>query len=150
MRMLIRKTQFPTHPVIDWNRPLFRPSVFDDVIESFFAQMRSVSAGPRFAAHDSGSTLVLCAEVPGLSDQDIRISCEKGTLTISGERKMEAPAGYQVRTRERMPFRFSRSFDLSPDLNVEKADAKIQDGVLTLVIPRRPEAQPRQIPIKVS
>lgn len=148
--MLTRKSQVPTYPVIDWNRPLFRPTLFDDVVESFFAQMRSVSAGPRFAAHDGEAMLVLRAEVPGLSNQDIQISCEKGTLTISGERKMEAPDGYQVRTRERMPFRFSRSFNLSPDVDVEKADAKIQDGVLTLVIPRRPEAQPRQIPINKS
>ena len=148
--MLTRKIQVPTYPVIDWTRPLFRPALFDDVVESFFAQMRDVSAGPRFAAHDGGTTLVLCAEVPGLSDQDVQISCDNGTLTISGERKMEAPDGYQLRTRERMPFRFSRSLALSPDLDVEKADAKIQDGVLTLVIPRRAEAQPRQIPIKVS
>jgi HSP20 family protein len=148
--MLTRKNQVPTYPVIDWNRPLFRPSVFDDVLESFFSQTRSISAGPRFASHDRGAAVVLCAEVPGMSDGDVQISCEKGTLTVSGERKIEAPEGYQVRTRERMPIRFSRSFDLSPDLDVEKADAKIQNGVLTVVIPRHPEAQPPQIPIKTT
>jgi HSP20 family protein len=148
--MLTKKIQVPTYPVIDWNRPLLPPILFDDVLESFFSQTRNVSAGPRFASHDSGDAVVWSAEVPGMSNADVQISCEKGTLTISGERKVEAPDGYQARTRERMPFRFSRSFDLSPDLDVEKADAKIQNGVLTLVIPRRPEAQPRQIPIKSS
>ena len=56
--MLTRKNQVPTYPVIDWNRPLFRPSLFDDVLESFFSQTRSISAGPRFASHDSGADAV--------------------------------------------------------------------------------------------
>jgi HSP20 family protein len=148
--MLTRRYQVPTYPVIEWSRPLFRSSLFDDVFESFFVQARSVSAGPRFSFHDGGAEVVLRAEVPGFSDQNVQISCENGALTIRGERWMEAPDGYQARTRERMPFRFTRTFNLAHELDIEQTDAKIENGVLTLRIPRRPEAQPRQIPINVS
>jgi HSP20 family protein len=147
--MLTRWYQVPTHP-IEWSRPLFRPSLFDDVFENFFSPARSVSAGPRFTTEDRKSDVLLTAEVPGLSREDIQISFESGALTISGERKLEAPEGYRAHTRERMPFRFSRTFDVSEEMEMEKAEAKIENGLLTLTIPLRPQTQPRQIPIKAS
>ena len=148
--MLTRWYQTPTHSMVDWARPLFGPTLFDGVFDDFFAQVRSASAGPRFTSHDEGNAVVLRAEVPGLSEKDIHISFENGTLTISGERKIEAPEGYQARIRERTNMRFARSFSLSSQMEVEKAEAKIEHGVLTLTIPRRPEAQPRQIQIKTA
>ena len=148
--MLTRWYQTPTYSMVPWARPLFRSTLFDDVFDNFFAQARSVSAGPRFTSQDHGNEVVLRAEVPGLSDKDIQISFENGALTISGERQLDVPEGFQAHIRERMPMRFSRTFSLSSQMDVGKAEAKIENGELTLTIPRRPEAQPRQIPIKTA
>jgi HSP20 family protein len=147
--MLTRWYQTPSS-VVEWQRPLFRSSLFDDVFENFFAQARSVSAGPRLTSYDHGGEVVLRAEVPGMSEKDIQISCENDVVTILGERRIEVPEGYQPRIRERSAMRFSRSFTVPPECDLEKAEARIENGLLTMTIPKRPEVQPRQIPIKAS
>jgi HSP20 family protein len=106
--------------------------------------------GPRCAYHDAGSEIILRAEVPGLSQADLQISAADGVLTISGKHEPSTPDGYVARHRERMPMRFSRSFALAAGAEVADAAATIEDGILTVRIPKRAEAQPRQIPVKTA
>lgn len=131
-----------------WDRPLSGSSLFDDVFENFFNLSRSASAGPRFVSRETEDGWILAADVPGLTNDDIQITVENGVLTISGERKIEAPEGYQVLRRERIPLRFSRSFTLSDRMDGDNAEAKLENGLLTLRIPHRPESKPRQIAVK--
>jgi HSP20 family protein len=60
------------------------------------------------------------------------------------------PEGYRAIRRERTPLKFTRSFKLAKELDLDAVEAKLEHGVLTLSIPRRPETMPRQIEIKVS
>ena len=87
------------------------------------------------------------ALVPGLSEKEIQISGNQEVLTISGERKVDAPEGYSVHRRERGNVRFSRSFTFPCRLDMERASASVKDGVLTIKLAKAAEAKPRQITV---
>ena len=96
-----------------------------------------------------GEELVMEAELPGLSHDDIEINVENGILTISGEVKEateENKGSYHL--KERRWGKFSRSFRLPETADGEKVTAELKDGVLTLRVPTREEAKPRKIPVK--
>ena len=105
---------------------------------------------PRLSLADAGESLVLKAELPGLTEKDLQLSIQKDVLTMSGERKPDAPEGYLVHRQERAPLKFARSFTLPCKVDPEKSAATLKDGVLTLTLAKAPEAQPRQITVKVQ
>jgi HSP20 family protein len=105
---------------------------------------------PRIQFSDGGGEFVLEAEVPGLGQKDVNVSLEQDVLTISGERRAPVPEGYRAHRREREPFQFTRSFTLPARVDAEKAQATVKDGILTVVLPKTPEAQPRRIEIKAQ
>jgi len=78
---------------------------------------------PRTNLVDAGTKLILTAEVPGLSENDIKLSLNQDVLTISGERKVEAPEGYSAHRQERADVSFSRSLVLPCRVNAESASA---------------------------
>jgi HSP20 family protein len=122
---------------------------FEPAADSFRASFQT-SGYPPVNVYDTGATLTLQAEVAGLSQKDIRLSVQDGTVTIEGERKSDAPEGYSVHRRERGALRFSRSFSLPVKTDAEHAEASVKDGVLTVVLPKAKEAQPRQIQVRAS
>lgn len=85
----------------------------------------------------------LHADLPGVKQEELEIQVEKDVLSIRGERKLE-------RKGERPAGAFSRSFSLPKTVDVDKIAATLKDGVLTLTLPKRPEAQPRQIKVAIS
>ena len=107
-------------------------------------------AWPRTNLYDSGKEVVLVAEVPGMGQKDIQIQLTQDVLTLSGERKTEAPEGYSVHRKERGQVQFSRSFTLPCRVDVEKATAAVRNGLLTITLAKAAEAQPRQITVKAQ
>jgi len=105
---------------------------------------------PRLSLSDAGEKLLLKAEIPGLTEKDLQLSIQKDVLTMSGERKPDAPEGYLVHRQERAPIKFARSFTLPCKVDPEKSAATLKDGVLTVTLAKAPEAQPRQITVKVQ
>lgn len=105
---------------------------------------------PRVALSDAGDRLVLWAEVPGLSHKDIQISLEQDVLTITGERKPARIEGYVMHRSERDAFRFTRAFALPCKVDGDHVQANVKDGVLTIALPKMPEARPKHIEIKAS
>ena len=128
--------------------------VFADTSGGHLAEGRalpfSASAWPRTNLVDSGANLVLTAEVPGLSEQDINLTLNQDVLTISGERKVEPPEGYSAHRQERAAISFSRSFTLPCRVNTERANASVKNGILTVTLEKAAEAMPRQIAIKAA
>jgi HSP20 family protein len=94
--------------------------------------------------------LVIRAELPGVKAEDIDVNCEARRLTISGERKPETDGKAAYHRRERPSGKFSRAIHLPADLDVEHAEARFQNGVMTLRIPRAQAAKPRQIAVQVA
>jgi HSP20 family protein len=105
---------------------------------------------PRVNVYDAGANLVLEADVPGMSQKDLRLSVNESTLTLEGERKSDAPEGYSVHRQERGALRFSRSFTLPVKTDSEHCEATVKDGVLVVKLPKAKEAQPRQIEVRAS
>src|SRR5579884_2764267 len=83
--------------------------------------------------------LELYADVPGVKQEDLDIQVEQDILTIKGERK-----GARFRGA------FERAFALPKQVDVEKIVASLEDGVLTLTLPKRAEAQPRKIKVSIA
>jgi HSP20 family protein len=102
---------------------------------------------PRANLVDSGSTLTLSAEVPGLSEKDIKLSLNQDVLTVAGERAVQAPEGYTAHRQERPSLQFSRSFALPCAVNADRASAVVRNGILTVTLEKARDAMPRQITI---
>jgi HSP20 family protein len=109
--------------------PVFRPSV--DIVEEEKAYL-------------------VKADLAGVKPEDIKIELKNNVLTVSGERKLEKKEegenGY--RRIEREYGSFTRSFTLPETTEAEHIDASYKDGVLTVTIPKRAEAEPRQIKVE--
>jgi HSP20 family protein len=95
--------------------------------------------------------IVLKAEAPGLKREDIDLTVENNTLTIRGERKKDdAVSEDQYHRVERSFGPFSRSFTLPSTVDAGRVRAEYRDGVLTVTLPMREEARPRQIQVNVT
>ena len=95
--------------------------------------------------------LVLKAELPDVTREDIDITVDKGTLTIKGEKKLSTDVGEDSFHRlERRYGAFSRSFSLPQAVDMAKVSAECRNGVLTVRLPLRDEAKPRQIKVDVA
>jgi HSP20 family protein len=94
---------------------------------------------------------VLKAELPDMKREDINITFENGVLTLTGERKAEFdPAEGTYHRSERAYGRFSRSFTLPATVDANRINATYKDGMLTVRVPQREEARPRQITVDVE
>ena len=95
--------------------------------------------------------LVLKAELPDMSREDIDITVDHGTLTIKGEKKLAADLKEEQFHRiERRYGAFSRSFSLPRTVDTAKVGAEYRHGVLTIRLPLREDAKPRQIKVDVA
>jgi HSP20 family protein len=126
--------------------------MLDDFDQSAESVGLRLSAGnfPRTNIHDTGSAFVLTADLPGLTQADVKLTLTQDVLTLSGERKVDAPEGYSVHRRERLPLRFSRSYSLPARIDPERAAATMKDGVLTITLEKAAEVRPLQISVRVS
>ena len=95
--------------------------------------------------------LVVKADLPDIKPEELDIRVENNILTIRGERKFEKKAEEKNYLRvERSYGSFARSFSLANTVNTEAIKADYKDGVLTLSIPKREEAKPKQIKVHVG
>ena len=95
--------------------------------------------------------LVVKADLPDIKPEELDIRVENNILTIRGERKFEKQVNEDNYLRvERAYGSFSRSFSLANTVNSDAIKAEYKDGVLTLTIPKREEAKPKQIKVNVN
>ena len=87
------------------------------------------------------------AEIPGFKKDEINVTMENGMLHISGERKVEKTKG-ESHLSERRYTKISRSFTLPTAVNESNVDAKLDNGVLHLILNKREEVKPRKIEVK--
>jgi HSP20 family protein len=93
---------------------------------------------------------IIRMEVPGVTPEALTIESQGRTLTISGKRETPAPEGASFHRHERKGGEFSRSLQLPENLDLTKAEATCKHGMLTVRLPKKEEAKPRQIAIKAS
>ena len=101
--------------------------------------------------YEDADKLVLKLEIPGVKQEDLDIRLENHTLTIKGERKFEQNEKAENFHRiERRFGSFVRSFTLPQTVNAEDVTAASDAGVLTISLPKKAEAQPKQIKVQVG
>ena len=95
--------------------------------------------------------LVLKAELPGMTEDEIGVTVEENTLTLRGEKKFAPEVSEeQFHRMERGYGSFARTFALPPTVDAGKVSAEYKAGVLTVRLPLREDAKPKQIKIQVA
>ncbi len=102
---------------------------------------------PRTNIFENGDRFEVQAEVPGVEKDDLNIKIQGNYLEISGNRSVTPPEGYKAHKNERSAATFSRSFTLPDDVDAEKVEATLKDGILYLSLPKSEAAKPRQITV---
>ena len=125
--------------------------VFGDVLERSSEESNLTAWAPAVDIFETEHELVVKADLPDVNSQDLDIRVENNILTIRGERKFEKKVNEDNYLRvERAYGTFSRSFTLANSVNADAIKAEYQNGVLTLTIPKREEAKPKQIKVNVG
>jgi HSP20 family protein len=116
------------------------------------AMLTSGSWVPPVDIYQNGDhELVLKAELPDMAREDIDLTVDNGTLTIRGEKKFTTDVKEdQFHRIERRYGTFTRSFSLPPTVDPGRVGAEYKNGVLTVRLPLREEAKPRQIKVEVA
>jgi HSP20 family protein len=123
--------------------------IFDDFSANFGLPAISRgawSAWPRLEIRESGNEVTITADLPGMEEKDIELSLQDGVLTLKGEKKSESDGALYS---ERWHGQFQRSIQL-PEIDPDKVNAAFKNGVLTVTVAKKPEAQTavKRIPIK--
>lgn len=147
--------------IVRWSEPFREFAQLQNRINRVFTDgygrrdegvMTSGAWVPPVDIYQSGEhEVVLKAELPDMKREDIAITVENGTLTIKGEKTLRSDAKEEQFHRiERRYGTFSRSFSLPQTIDAGKVAADYRDGVLTVKLPMREEAKPRQIKVNVA
>jgi HSP20 family protein len=108
---------------------------------------RVTGSFPKTNMYDNGDSFQVIAEVPGVSKENLSIRVQGNYLELSGTRNSEAPEEYKAHRVERSTASFTRSFTLAAEVDADRIEALLKDGLLTLVLPKAESAKPRQITI---
>ena len=125
--------------------------VLGDVLGRTGEESNLTPWAPEVDIYETENELVVKADLPDVNPQDLDIRVENNILTIRGERKFDSKVNEDNYLRiERSYGSFSRSFSLANSVKSEAIKADYQNGVLTLSIPKREEAKPKQIKVNVT
>jgi HSP20 family protein len=125
--------------------------VFGDALDRSGEESNLTTWAPSVDIFETEHELVVKADLPDVKPEELDIRVENNILTIRGERKFEKKVNESNYLRvERSYGSFSRSFSLANTVNSEAIKADYQNGVLTLNIPKREEAKPKQIKVSVG
>lgn len=127
------------------------------VVEEIFGELGQTSEDgqqvtrawqPRVDILENERAYEIRAELPGVPREDVNIAVDNNVLTLSGERKLEKDVNKESYHRiERVYGAFTRSFTLPTSVDTTRVEAKLEHGLLTVVVPKAAEAQPRKIEI---
>jgi HSP20 family molecular chaperone IbpA len=105
---------------------------------------------PDVDIYEDAEGIYVKADMPGVSKDRLDIEVNKDALTIEGEARIDMPEGMEAMYADIRSTRYRRSFVLSTELDTDKIDATLKDGVLSVHIPKRAEAKPRKIEVSTE
>lgn len=121
---------------------------FDRLFESAAQARESQHAFvPVAELRENAERVQVTIELPGVERSAVSVTIHDGVLTISGERKAEAPAEGELLRSERNYGRFERQINLAQPVDTTKVTATSKDGLLIVTLPKSPEARPKTIDI---
>lgn len=135
------------------NRPMTRGfnSIFDELFNEFPAKMQSRLNFPPVNIHENENSYEVELSVPGRSKEDFKISLEQGLLTISFEKKEENKTEGQKTLRREFSYQsFTRSFNLDETIDAENIQARYDNGILNITLPKKEQAKPAKKEINIQ
>jgi HSP20 family molecular chaperone IbpA len=121
----------------------------NDTVPAPQAPRRSVCAPPIDIFEDDAG-LVLHADLPGVGADDLELQVQDNKLTLFGRVAPPAPEGARLIHQEYQVSDFLRSFILSDEVDHERIEAKLNNGVLEVALPRAAKAEPRRIQVRID
>ena len=103
-------------------------------------------AAPSASVIEGADGYTLEVEMPGVTKQGLEVSVENNELTITGRRSLPTVEGKLIH-HELRPENYQRTFELDPSINAEKISAKINQGLVTLTLPKAEHVKPRKIAV---
>ena len=131
-----------------------RDDVFDDLFRGFFMRPIRLEGGPevqiKMDVKEDDKAYTVHAEIPGVKKDDIHVSIDGNQVSISAEVKneKEVKEGEKVLRSERYYGKVSRSFTLGGDVDEAAAQAKYEDGVLLLTLPKKAASKAKRLEIR--
>ncbi len=141
------------HPFLSLHREMNR--VFDDFFRDFDMRLPMMGGGgfnggwPHMDMSETDKELTITAELPGMEEKDVELLLEDGVLRLRGEKRAESE-DKERQFSERYYGRFERRIPLDAEVQADKAEARFRNGVLTVKLPKNPEAQPKSRRISIS
>ena len=133
------------------------PSRLQGEVARFFNDRRAVHSGesvgwtPACDIYEDGEGIAFRFDLSGVEPKDVDIHLENEVLTLRGERKLERGEKRENYHRVEMPYgTFTRSFSLPGTIDAESIRADSKNGILTVYLPKKPEAKPKTIKVNVS
>lgn len=105
---------------------------------------------PRADIYETDKELILLADIPGASDKTVDITLEKNVLSITAYVEPAIPSGFDIAYAEYEEGDYQRSFRLSDEIDRDKIEAVVSDGVLRLRLPKSQGARTRKIEVKIE
>ena len=129
---------------------LTRVASLSRAMDDVFAPELSNSWIPPLDATESENAYVVTIDLPGIKRENIKISFDRGVLTVAGTRDEESERnnGDRFYVRERAMGTFTRSVRFARDVDGDKIDARVDNGVLTITVHKAATALPRQIEVQ--
>jgi len=143
-------------------------SLFNDLFDGFgddgylmpSFNFKKALVTPKVDVREEKNTYILEMDLPGKTEKDVNIELNSNVLTISSESKSEKEEKKEEKAeeknagkyliKERSFCKFARSFTLPDDVDLEKLSAKVNNGVLSVIMPRKALAEPRRIAITAA
>jgi len=125
--------------------------LFDDSFRTRDGESALTTWAPPVDIYETDNELALKVDLPDVNEKDLDIRVENNMLTIQGERKFEEKTSRDNYLRvERAYGSFSRSFSLPNTVDTDAIHAQYKNGVLTVQMPKRAEAKPKQVKVALS
>lgn len=126
--------------------------LFERFLEPAWAEVTTLGAWePKVDVTESKDAVTVKAELPGVDQNDIAVSLQDGVLTIKGEKEEEKEEkGKQCHRVERAYGAFARAIRMPAAVDAGKVTATFKDGVVTITLPKAPEAKGTTIPVKAA
>ena len=122
-----------------------------DPLREFELNAPAAAFMPSFDVTEGPDAYAFKADLPGIQQADLEISLEGTRLTVAGKREAEPlKEGERSHLFERSHGTFSRTFTLPEDVEGEKVVAELRNGVLSLMVPKRPEVRPKKISVNLG
>ena len=133
-----------------WPADLFEMDrLFEDLLTRHSAEWTGWR--PSADLYETDDDFRLELELPGFDAGDVHVTVDRGMLTVTGERTVESEReGENCHVRERHEGKFARGFPLPTNVDAEAVKADLENGVLTVLLPKLAEAKPRQIEVAVK